>query len=194
MEFPANPTIETSRLTIRLVTAADLPELLEFNSDDAVTRYLPYENWKGMDDAQEWLGRATTRLAAGEALQFVAVQRETGRVIGSCLLFHFDQASRRAEIGYLLGRRHWGAGYMFEAMKALVDFAFADMNLRRLEAEIDPRNLASAKLLERLGFTREGLLRQRWDLKGEFTDSGLYGFLRTDWIRPTQSPPREENQ
>jgi [ribosomal protein S5]-alanine N-acetyltransferase len=181
MQFPADPTIETPRLTIRLVKAADLPELLAFNSDDAVTQYLPYESWKGMTDAQEWLDRATARLAAGEALQFVAVQRETGRLVGSCLLFHFDEPSRRAEIGYLLGREHWGAGYMMEAMKALVDFAFADLNLRRLEAEIDPRNAASARLLGRLGFAREGLLRERWDLKGEISDSGLYGLLRADW-------------
>jgi [ribosomal protein S5]-alanine N-acetyltransferase len=191
MQFPANPTIETSRLTIRLVTAADLPELLEFNSDDAVTRYLPYENWKGMADAQEWLGRAETRLAAGEALQFVAELRETGNVIGSCLLFHFEKASNRAEVGYLLGRKYWGAGYMAEAMQALVGFAFAEMGLRRLEAEIDPRNTASAKLLGRLGFAREGMLRQRWDLKGEVTDSGLYGLLRADWIRLTPQPRKE---
>ncbi|ROZ76245.1 N-acetyltransferase [Ramlibacter sp. WS9] len=189
MEFPAEPTIETSRLTIRLVTQADLPALLEYNSDEAVTRYLPYGNWNGIDDAQEWLGRATTRLAAGEALQFVAVLRETGHVVGSCLLFHFDESSRRAEVGYLLGRKHWGAGYMFEAMKALVDFAFAQMNLRRLEAEIDPRNTSSAELLERLGFVQEGLLRQRWDLKGEVSDSGLYGLLRADWNRRTQPQP-----
>jgi [ribosomal protein S5]-alanine N-acetyltransferase len=181
IEFPADPTVETSRLTIRLVTQADLPALLEYNSDDAVTRYLPYASWKGMADAQEWLGRAEARLAAREALQFVAVLRETGSIIGSCLLFHFDEPSRRAEVGYLLGRAHWGAGYMFEAMHALADFAFTQMNLRRLEAEIDPRNAASAKLLERLGFAHEGHLRERWDLKGELSDSGLYGLLRVDW-------------
>lgn len=193
IEFPVEPTIETSRLTIRLVTQADLPALLEYNADDAVTRYLPYASWRGMADAQEWLARAEARLAAREALQFVAVQRETGSVIGSCLLFHFDEPSRRAETGYLLGRKHWGAGYMFEAMRALVDFAFAQMNLRRLEAEIDPRNTASAKLLQRLGFLREGHLRERWELKGELSDSGLYGMLRADWQRHTSPQPREEN-
>ena len=193
IEFPVDPTVQTSRLTIRLVTQADLPALLEYNSDDTVTRYLPYASWKGMADAHEWLGRAEARLAAREALQFVAVLRETGGVIGSCLLFHFDESSRRAEIGYLLGRKHWGAGYMLEAMEALVDFAFAHMNLRRLEAEIDPRNTASAKLLERLGFAREGVLRERWDLKGELSDSGLYGMLRADWQRHSLPQPREEN-
>ncbi len=193
IEIPVAPTLETRRLKIRLVTQPDLPALLEYNSDDAVTRYLPYASWKGMADAQEWLGRADTRLAAREALQFVAVLRDTGSVIGSCLLFHFDEPSRRTEIGYLLGRAHWGAGYMFEAMEALVDFAFAQMMLRRLEAEIDPRNKASAKLLERLGFVQEGHLRERWDLKGELSDSGLYGMLRSDWRRLSHSQSKGES-
>src|SRR5687767_4528300 len=120
--MPLNPTMETARLTVRPVAQADLPQLLEMNSDDAVTQYLPYASWKGMSDAEEWLGRATARLATGEANQFVVLQRETGRLVGSCLLFHFDEPSRRAEVGYLLGRKYWGAGYMLEAMRALVGF------------------------------------------------------------------------
>jgi RimJ/RimL family protein N-acetyltransferase len=182
MEAPsADHEITTARLALRLVREEDLPSLLEMNADDAVTRYLPYESWRGMEDAQEWLGRAVARLAAGEAWQFVIVQRASGRVIGSCLLFHFDLPNGRAELGYLLGREHWGAGYMQEAAAALVDFAFGTVGLRRLEAEIDPRNEASARLLERVGFVKEGHLRQRWDSKGEISDSGLYGLLRGDW-------------
>lgn len=177
----ADEVITTPRLAIRLVREEDLPSLLEMNADDSVTRYLPYESWRGMADAQEWLGRAAARLAAGEAWQFVIVQRASGRVIGSCLLFHFDLPNGRAEIGYLLGREHWGAGYMQEAAAALVDYAFGTAGLRRLEAEIDPRNEASARLLERLGFIKEGHLRQRWNAKGEISDSGLYGLLRGDW-------------
>ena len=179
--FPAiGVAITTPRLLIRLVAEEDLPALLAVNADDVATRYLPYASWSGMDDAQAWFGRAATRLAAKEAAQFVMVLRESGQVIGSCLLFKFDQESARAEVGYVLGREHWGGGYMLEAMKALVDHAFDQLGLRRLEAEIDPRNVASARLLERLGFAKEGHLRGRWDSKGEISDSGLYGLLRTD--------------
>jgi len=179
--FPGtDASIRTPRLDIRLVGGPDLPALLEINADDVATRYLPYESWRGMEDAQAWFDRATARLAAREAAQFVIVLRETGDVIGSCLLFKFDEASARAEVGYVLGRQYWGTGYMFEAMKALVDYAFEELGLRRLEAEIDPRNTASARLLERLRFTREGLLRERWNSKGEISDSGLYGLLRAD--------------
>jgi RimJ/RimL family protein N-acetyltransferase len=182
MQAPsADHEITTQRLALRLVREEDLPSLLEMNADDAVTRYLPYESWRGMEDAREWLGRAVARLAAGEAWQFVIVQRASGRVIGSCLLFHFDLPNGLAELGYLLGREHWGAGYMREAAAALIDFAFGTVGLRRLEAQIDPRNEASARLLERVGFIKEGHLRQRWVSKGEISDSGLYGLLRSEW-------------
>lgn len=191
MLVPGEPRIDTERLVIRLVTEADLPALLEINADDQVTRFLPYPSWKDMDDARAWFDRAAARHAAGEARQFVIVLRDTGRVIGSCLLFHFEESSGRAEVGYLLARPHWGAGYMVEAMTAFVAFAFEQVGLRRLEAEIDPRNTASARLLERLGFVREGLLRQRWNVKDEITDSGLYGLLRADWESVNYSSLKE---
>jgi RimJ/RimL family protein N-acetyltransferase len=176
----ADTAIETERLTIRLVERSDLSALLIVNGNDAVTRFLPYPSWTGMADAQAWFDRMAARFETGAAAQFVIVHRERGHVMGSCLLFHFDEPSARAEVGYVLGREHWGAGYMHEAMTALVAFAFGTLGLRRLEAEIDPRNAASAKLLERLGFVKEGLLRQRWATKNEVTDSGLYGLLRSD--------------
>jgi [ribosomal protein S5]-alanine N-acetyltransferase len=181
----AHPKIETERLTLRLVEEADLTPLLAINADDSVTRYLPYESWKGIADAQAWLGRASVRFTEGEAGQFVIEHRGSRQVIGTTLLFRFDKSNARAEVGYALSRTYWGAGYMLEAMKAFVAFAFEQVSLRRLEAEIDPRNLSSAKLLERLGFVREGHLRERWAMKGEVTDSGLYGLLRTEWALAT---------
>lgn len=188
MLLPTQPRIETERLTIRLVERPDLPSLLAINSNDTVTRFLPYESWKDMADAEAWHSRAEARHAAGEAGQFVIVLRASGRVIGTCLLFRFEEASARAEVGYVLGQEYWGAGYMLEAIKALVAFAFEQMHLRRLEAELDPRNVASAKLLERLGFVKEGLLRQRWAMKGEITDSSLYGLLRAEWQAAGERP------
>jgi [ribosomal protein S5]-alanine N-acetyltransferase len=181
MLLPADIKIETNRLTIRLVEESDLPSLFAVNADDAVTRYLPYESWKSVADGEAWFSRAAARLAAGEAGQFVIVHRESRRVVGTCLLFRFEESSARAEVGYVLAREYWGAGYMLEAMKAFVAFAFEQLGMQRLEAEIDPRNVSSAKLLERLGFVREGLLRQRWAMKGEVTDSGFYGLLHKEW-------------
>ena len=180
MILPEHTEIDTERLTLRLVQPLDLPALFALHGDDVVTKHLPYESWRSAADGQAWYGRAAARLAAGEAAQFVVIHRKSDCVIGTCLLFHFDKPSARAEVGYVLAQAYWGAGYMHEAMQAFVAFLFGQVNLRRLEAEIDPRNLASAKLLERLGFVREGLLRQRWKVKGVITDSALYGLLLAD--------------
>jgi RimJ/RimL family protein N-acetyltransferase len=72
---------------------------------------------------------------------------------------------------------------MHEALKALVSHAFETMNLRRLEADVDPRNGASIRSLERLGFQREGFLRERWHVNGEIQDAHFYGLLRREWLK-----------
>jgi RimJ/RimL family protein N-acetyltransferase len=180
--------IQTARLGIRLVQRADLAALFEVNSDDEVTRYLPYATWKDPADAGAWYDRAVARHESGDGRQFVIALRETGQVIGACLLFRYDRNSARAETGYVLGRPYWGAGLALEAMKSLIGYAFQTLDLRRLEADIDPRNHASARLLDRLGFTREGLLRERWTVKGEPSDSAFYGLLRKEWRGDAQPP------
>lgn len=102
-------------------------------------------------------------------------------LIGTVTLFNLDLSNGRAELGYALGRAHWGNGYMQEALQALLSHAFDVLNLRRLEADVDPRNAASIRTLERLGFQREGLLRERWHVNGEIQDAFFYGLLRREW-------------
>jgi len=180
MVFTAPPPLHSDRLIVRMVEERDLPALLEIHAVDDVTRFLPYATWQTLADAQAWYERAMRHHAEGNALQFVVEAMGSG-VVGTCLLFRFESASARAEIGYVLGQRHWGRGYMREALASLLAFAFNELSLRRLEAEVDPRNTASDRLLRRLGFTHEGLLRQRWVMKGEVKDANVYGLLRHEW-------------
>ena len=181
MPLIAPPPIESDRLVVRLLARADLPALLEVNSSEEVTALLPYPRWASIADGEAWFGRMEAIQATGLALQFVVVSKATGAAIGTCLLFRFEEGSARAELGYALGRSHWGAGLMSEALTALLGRAFGDMGLRRIEAEVDVRNAASARLLQRLGFRREGLLRERWVSKGEVKDVEMYGLLRHEW-------------
>jgi RimJ/RimL family protein N-acetyltransferase len=181
MKIPARAIVHSDRLTLRLLEHGDLHDLLEVHASDEVTRYLPFDAWTSMGDAKTWYQRTMLRHGEGSAMQFVMQHREEGRVIGTALLFHFEEESRRAEIGYVLGKPYWGQGFAHEGVGALLAFAFGDLSLRRLEAEVDPRNVASAKVLNRLGFVQEGLLRERWALKGEICASTLYGLLRHEW-------------
>lgn len=105
----------------------------------------------------------------------------TDRVIGTCTLFHLDRDNRRAEVGFALGRPWWGQGLMAEGLTTLLDFCFEGLELRRLEADVDPHNRASIRLLERLGFRCEGLLRERWNVGGALQDSALYGLLAREY-------------
>lgn len=179
---------ESARLRLRPVQATDLPDLLVVNGDDETTRYLPYPAWRGLDDAQAWYQRVQERHAEGSAMQFVLELRATGQVVGDCLLFRFEPPSTRAELGYVLGRPWWGQGLMREGLELLLQAAFGPLDLRRLEAEADPRNLASDRLLLRLGFEREGLRRERWIMKGAAVDSHVYGLLREEWLARPRRP------
>ena len=129
--------------------------------------------------------------ATGTALQLVVVERSSDRAIGTCLVFRYDEGSSRAELGYVLGRAHWSRGYMREALGALLAGAFGPMNLRRIEAEVDPRNGASQRLLLHLGFQKEGRLRERWVAKGETKDVDAFGLLRREWTSADRSEPTE---
>jgi RimJ/RimL family protein N-acetyltransferase len=173
--------IRSKRLQLRPVQESDLPDLLLINGDDEVTRYLPYATWQSLADGRAWLERMHGLRERTGLLQLVIDDPNAAKAIGTCLLFGHDEASARAELGYVLGRAYWGKGLMQEALTALIDTAFADLGLRRLEAEVDADNMASARLLLGLGFQVEGRSRQRWVSKGRTYDTTMFGLLRSEW-------------
>lgn len=184
MPLAAPAAIESPRLLIRPLAHDDLPALMPVNGDDEVTRFLPYATWRTPADAEAWYQRIQSLQAGGGALQFVLVEKAAARLVGTLLLFRHDENSRRAELGYVLGRAGWGRGLMTEALHALIAHAFGVMDLRRLEAEVQPANVASTRLLERVGFVREGLLRQRWVARGQPYDVVAFGLLRHEYRAP----------
>lgn len=130
-----------------------------------------------LSEAEELL-REIGRLAASRTLfQWGLALRADDVIVGTCTLAWLDWTHRRAEIGYALRSSSWRRGCMGEALPALIDHAFGDLALRRLEADVDPRNEASLRLLDKLGFKREGYLRERYDVNGELQDTVLLGLL-----------------
>ncbi len=174
-------TLTTPRLILRPLTEADVPALFTIFSHPEVMRYWSYPALSDIAQAQEMLQRIQASYREGSAVRLGIERRCDGVVVGTCALFNFHAASRRAEIGYALAREAWGAGVMHEALTALVTHAFTALALHRLEADIDPRNTASARTLERLGFQKEGHLRERWIVDGEISDTAWYGLLRREW-------------
>jgi len=106
---------------------------------------------------------------------------DSNLLIGKICLFQISERNRRAEIGYLLNRRHWGKGYMSEAMAFVLEYAFEVLGLHRIEADTDPQNQPSLALLEKFGFVREGLFPDRWYVHGKWHDSVMLGLLEGSW-------------
>lgn len=173
--------LQTARLVLRPLVEADAPALFAIFSDPAVMRYWSTPPWASMDEAHALVARDQKAMAAGDYLRLGLVRTDTGALIGNCTLFDISTTCRRAEVGYGLAQSDWGHGFMDEALRSLLDYGFSTLNLNRVEADIDPRNSASARSLERLGFTREGFLRERWIVDGEVSDTALYGLLRREW-------------
>jgi RimJ/RimL family protein N-acetyltransferase len=173
--------LSTARLLLRPLGDHDAPALFKIFSDPKVMRYWSTPAWTTQDQALAMIARDRKTMSAGEDIRLGLVRTDHDVLIGTCSLFKIDETCRRAEIGYGMASSAWGHGFMHEALSALLRYAFADLGLNRLEADIDPRNHASARSLERLGFEREGFLRERWIVAGEVSDTALYGLLQREW-------------
>ena len=183
MDSKTLPIIDTPRVVLRWISEDDIDSLYEIFSNPHVMRYWsspPLANREAAADLQRAIAgdnESETMFKWGIAL------RDSNTVIGTTTLFHLSLENGRAELGYAMAHSHWGKGYMNEALTALVSHAFEVMELRRLEADVDPRNAASIRTLERLGFQREGFLRERWHVNGEIQDAFFYGLLRREWLK-----------
>lgn len=184
MDANTLPVITSERCVLRWVSENDIDSLYEIFSDPQVMRYWSRPPYTTREDAVELQREIATGNETNTMLKWGLALRDSDRVIGTTTLFNLSLENDRAELGYALGRAHWGKGYMNEALQALLVHAFEVMKLRRLEADVDPRNTASIRTLERLGFQQEGYLRERWHVDGEIQDALFYGLLRREWLKP----------
>ena len=174
-------TLRTARLDLRPLAPGDAEALFALKSDAVVQRYGSHTPWTDLQQAIDYIERDRRGMSDGQHVQFAVVRREDDAVLGTCTLYQLDAQCRRADVGYALLPSAWGRGYANEAVTTLLDWGFETLALNRVEADIDPRNAASARALERLGFTREGHLRERWIVGGEVSDSLIYGLLAREW-------------
>ena len=178
--LPAFPQLHGKRVRLRGPTAGDTDDLFALFSDPAVMRYWSRAPMRERGEAEGLIGEMLEAFDKRELINW-AIAGHDDRVIGTCTLFRFDPRHRRAEVGYALRSDHWGRGLASEAVSLAIDWALRTLDLHRVEADIDPRNDASRRVLERLGFRSEGVLRERFFVGDSATDSELFGVLATEW-------------
>jgi ribosomal-protein-alanine N-acetyltransferase len=175
------PTIPTERLLLRWLVPSDVPALVAIFGDPEVCRYWSSPTLPDLAAAEALHAHIVRSFSERRLFQWGIAERATNRVVGTCTLGAISAEHRRAEVGFALARSAWGRGYVAEVLPALVGFAFETLELHRLEADIDPRNARSIRAVERLGFQREGYLRERYHMYGELQDAVIYGLLRREW-------------
>ncbi len=175
------PILETGRLKLRPLTYDDAEAQYAIFSDPEVVRYWSSEVWTDMASAHEWIAHALECYRTASSLRFAVEIAATGEMVGNVNLYDFSERNRRCEIGYAFGSAHWGQGYALEALEAALDYGFRMLDLNRVEADVDPGNPASSRLLEKLGFRKEGYMPERWIVHGAMADAVYYGLLKRYW-------------
>ena len=184
--LPGVPRLEGPRLVLRAPDEHDVDRLFALFSDPAVMRYWSRPPMTERGEAVALLARWLDGVATREALTWVLASPDADAAVGTCTLFRFEPRHRRAEIGYSLRSELWGRGLAREALTLMLDWALPTLGLHRVEADVDPRNDGSRRLLLRLGFRSEGVLRERYFVGDEVSDTELFGLLASEW--PAQSP------
>jgi len=169
--------LETERLLLRRIEAADWPAIHAYMSDPVVTRWLPGGR---LDEAQ---ARAFARKQAGRSATAVAaVERDTGQLVGH-MPFHPWFGPATHEVGWVIAAARQGRGYATEAARALLDFAFRSLRCHRVIATCQPENIASWRIMEKLGMRREAHFRQALHQEsGEWWDEYFYALLADEYF------------
>jgi ribosomal-protein-alanine N-acetyltransferase len=176
------PDLETERLNLRKLRPTDAADIFEYASDPQVARYTTWEAHTSLDDAVQFV----------ELIQAVYVNespsnwtwglelKDTGKLIGTIAVWGWPQHAR-AEVGYAIGRPYWGRGLVTEAVREVLKLGFDALGLNRIEARCVPENIGSARVMEKVGMTYEGLLREQMFIKGTFDDMRIYSILRREY-------------
>lgn len=177
-----NFIIETERLLLRQMKMQDSNDLFAIWSDPEVARYMNISPLTEVAQAQEMIEKLTSLAKEQKAIRWSIILRENNQLIGTGGFNTWvKEEAYRGEIGYDLRRQYWGRGIMTEALHALLSFGFKSMGLNRIEALVVPDNVASFRLLQKLGFCEEGLLREYQFSKGKFDDLKMLSLLKREY-------------
>jgi len=176
------PILTTERLLLRSIKPEDARAVFNYRSDAIANQY---QGWtpKTVDDVVDFIENKTSAEfdVYNTWHQLVIILKENNELIGDIGLHFLDEEGKQLEIGCTLNKSYHGKGFSIEALKETINFLFKDLNKRRIVTSIDPRNLPSIALVERLGLRKEAHFKESILINGEWVDDMIYAMLRDDW-------------
>ena len=182
------PTLGDDHLRLRALTPDDAEPIHRLFASEESTRFWSHRPLADRDAGARWIAE---RLAEADTRVDWVVEH-AGAAVGVCFFSDLSPENRRAEIGYAIAAGSQGRGFATGAVGLALAHGFDTLSLHRVEADVDPRNTPSLRLLERFGFVAEGRLRDRWQVTGEVQDTILLGLLEPDWRRVAFRPTNGE--
>jgi ribosomal-protein-alanine N-acetyltransferase len=179
--FSPFPELETHRFRLRALRPSDAEIIYGYFSDPRVTRFFGMEPYTALEQAEQFIAGYLSAAEAGRGIRWGVAVRQTDLLVGTCGFHAWHVPHRRAEIGYEVRPDNWRTGVMSEVLPAMLQYGFDQMNLNRIAALISPPNTASVRLIEKLGFQREGLLREYSITAGIPEDLCSYSLLRYEF-------------
>lgn len=182
--MPASPVLQTKRLALTLVTLADYPEIAEIGREpDIGDMTISVPQPMTLDASRDWIAREVQSIHDGHSVIYAVREKEARAILGVVSLRHIDSSHACAELSFWFSKAARGRGLASESADALVSCGFSALGLHRIEAYHILRNVASERLLSRLGFRFEGILRQRVAKRGGREDVKIWSRLRDEELR-----------
>ena len=179
--FMNMPILETERLTLRRMAISDTEDMFSYASRSDVTEFLLWKPHPTRSYTMDYLRYIGTRYALGDFYDWAVVDKESGRMIGTCGFTRFDLPHNGAEIGYVLNPEFHGRGYATEAASRVMRYGFEELGLHRIEAKFMEGNDASRRVMEKLGMQFEGFRRESMLVKKRYRTIGICAVLADEW-------------
>ncbi|MEK4487249.1 GNAT family N-acetyltransferase [Psychrobacillus sp. FSL H8-0484] len=168
-------SLEGKKVYFKALRIEDVQEIHDYASDQEVSRFIGWNLMSTLEESRQHIDIMLKRELAGTHLYSSIVEKLTQAIIGTAMIFNFDQEANQAEIGYVLHKQHWGKGYGTEVVALMSDFAFESLNLHKLHAVVVHANIGSARILEKNRYELEGRLKDHYFIADKYYDALLFG-------------------
>jgi len=179
--FDSIPIIETPRLLLRKLGVEDAEEYFSIASNPLAAKHTIWNAHITIEDSISYLSELQAKMDQGQAIHWGIIDQATGTLIGRVGFIHFDTQHSLSEVGFALHCDWWGQGIMSEAALPVIRYGFEELGLNRIEGRCNADNLASERVLLKIGMTFEGILRRQLKIKGVFIDQKMYAILNSDF-------------
>jgi len=181
LKFEKFPELKTDRLLLRQVQYYDIKDMHRMRTDPEVMMHMDIEIPQSINDTQKKFEQEIESFSQGDSVYWAIILKSSNEFIGGAGYWRLIKEHYRAEIGYQLLPKYWRKGLSIEALKAIIQFGFKEMGLHSIEGNVNPKNIPSMKLLEKLGFEQEAYFKENFYFNGKFLDSIIFSLIVSNW-------------